>query len=601
MAIDLILSSETLASLSDVQLDTNFSTIQSAVNTLQSDTSLITTDIAAVEGDILALQSDVADITSAFGTLTPLTPPTYYTQLILRLQKGSALTNEELDRNFIHLDVRNNDIASQLTTLVEDTIPATLAANQVLFNGKQNINAKLTSLSALATSGFLVANGTTIVSRLITAGSPYIVVTNNDGTAGNPTITVGPDVVLATSTQTLTNKTISGASNTITNVSLSTGVTGILPVSQGGTNSNLPAGARANLQALISPSGTGIVVKDFTDSTVTRTLAVSGVGLSITNNDGVAGNPTITSSATSANTVSTPVARDASGNFAAGVITATLAGNALGNAATVTDGVYTTGSYSNPTWITALAGSKVTSIPNTSLTNSAITINGTAVSLGGSISVDVNGVATNTPNAYVKRDGSGNFAAGTITATLIGNASTSTSSSSSVTAQRLVTPRTINGVAFDGTANITVVDSTKLLLNGGTMSGFLTLNANPTSSLHAATKSYVDTQVATVVSTNNIKQAFVKFNGLTGAIIKAKNVTNVTRTSTGTYAITVTTGTFTDGDMIVIGTAGDTDHVVTYYSSTATRVVVQTHDAGMNSNNQLQDTTSVVHVMMVSN
>jgi hypothetical protein len=31
-----------------------------------------------------------------------------------------------------------------------------------------------------------------------------------------------------------------------------------------------------------------------------------------------------------------------------------------GNAGTVTNGVYTTGSYADPTWITSLAGSKIT-------------------------------------------------------------------------------------------------------------------------------------------------------------------------------------------------------------------------------------------------
>lgn len=45
-------------------------------------------------------------------------------------------------------------------------------------------------------------------------------------------------LVSADATQTLTNKTISGASNTITNVSLTTGVTGVLPIANGGTNSN---------------------------------------------------------------------------------------------------------------------------------------------------------------------------------------------------------------------------------------------------------------------------------------------------------------------------------------------------------------------------
>lgn len=62
------------------------------------------------------------------------------------------------------------------------------------------------------------------------------------------TTIVGTDV-----SQTLTNKTISGADNTITNVNLATGVTGTLPVSSGGTNASTAAGARAN----IFPSFTG--------------------------------------------------------------------------------------------------------------------------------------------------------------------------------------------------------------------------------------------------------------------------------------------------------------------------------------------------------
>jgi len=57
--------------------------------------------------------------------------------------------------------------------------------------------------------------------------------------------------------------------------------------------------------------------------------------------------------------------------------------------------------------------------------------------------------ATNasTANAIVARDGSSNFSAGTITANLTGNASTATT---------LQTARTINGVSFNGSANITV-------------------------------------------------------------------------------------------------------------------------------------------------
>ena len=64
------------------------------------------------------------------------------------------------------------------------------------------------------------------------------------------------------------------------------------------------------------------------------------------------------------------------------------------------------------------------------------------------------------------------------------------------TATKLKTARTINGVSFDGTANITIADSTKLPIAGGTMTGDLTLKGNPTADLMAATKKYVDDSIA---------------------------------------------------------------------------------------------------------
>jgi hypothetical protein len=81
----------------------------------------------------------------------------------------------------------------------------------------------------------------------------------------------------------------------------------------------------------------------------------------------------------------------------------------------------------------------------------------------------------------------------------IGNANTAT---------KLKTARTINGVSFDGTANITIADSTKLPIAGGIMTGDLTLKGNPTADLMAATKKYVDDSVASatadLLSSNNI-------------------------------------------------------------------------------------------------
>ena len=75
---------------------------------------------------------------------------------------------------------------------------------------------------------------------------------------------------------------------------------------------------------------------------------------------------------------------------------------------------------------------------------------------------DVDATSANTASKVVARDASGNFSAGTITANLTGNATTATTATNNV------------------------------LKAGDTMTGFLTLHANPTANLHAATKQYVD-------------------------------------------------------------------------------------------------------------
>jgi hypothetical protein len=71
----------------------------------------------------------------------------------------------------------------------------------------------------------------------------------------------------------------------------------------------------------------------------------------------------------------------------------------------------------------------------------------------------------------------------------------------SAQAVKLKTSRTINGVGFDGTANITITDNTRVALAGDTMTGFLTLHANPTANMHATPKQYVDSEIAAAIAT----------------------------------------------------------------------------------------------------
>ena len=93
------------------------------------------------------------------------------------------------------------------------------------------------------------------------------------------------------------------------------------------------------------------------------------------------------------------------------------------------------------------------------------TVDGNGSGLDADLLKGLSSTNLNTINTVVVRDGAGNFSANIITASLTGNAST---------AAKLQTIRTINGVGFDGSANITITDDTKLPLAGGTLTGALT-------------------------------------------------------------------------------------------------------------------------------
>ena len=109
------------------------------------------------------------------------------------------------------------------------------------------------------------------------------------------------------------------------------------------------------------------------------------------------------------------------------------------------------------------------------------------------VTISVDATSTNTASKVVARDASGNFSAGTITAALLGTVTGSLIGNAS-TATQLQAARLINGVAFNGTQDITIPanDNSKVALAGGTMTGYLTLVGAPVNANHAATKTYVD-------------------------------------------------------------------------------------------------------------
>ena len=150
--------------------------------------------------------------------------------------------------------------------------------------------------------------------------------------------------------------------------------------------------------------------------------------------------------ATSSNTASAIVARDAFGNFTANSITANL----IGNASTATSSTNFSGALAGD--VTGTQGSTVVAFVGGQ--SAAVVASSTVLT---SLSTNLN-----TPSAIVRRDISGNFAAGTITATLNGNASTATSATTftGLLAGDVTGNQGSTTVAFVGGASASIVAST---------------------------------------------------------------------------------------------------------------------------------------------
>ena len=181
---------------------------------------------------------------------------------------------------------------------------------------------------------------------------------------------------------------------------------------------------------------------------------------------------TIAVDATSANTANKVVARDASGNFSAGTITATLSGSAT-SATTATNLAggaanqipFQTGAGATSFAVAPSASNQVLNWNGSAFTWSAGTISGiplgsnlntltfgtflTGTSYNGSSAVTIatNATSANTASTLVARDASGNFSAGTITAALTGNASTATTATNVSGGTASVTTFSASGVA----------------------------------------------------------------------------------------------------------------------------------------------------------
>lgn len=188
------------------------------------------------------------------------------------------------------------------------------------------------------------------------------------------------------------------------------------------------------------------------------------------------------------------------------------------------------GGPSAPSWSNTptLTGTNFSGIPNSALNNSSLTIGSTSISLGSTVTT-LSGLTSVSATTFTGAL-TGNASTATTlqtgrTFSLTGDASgTSGSFDGSANASISVALATVNSspqtdqfrkVTVNGkglvTATSAVVSSdittalgfTPVNVAGDTMTGFLTLNADPTSALHAATKQYVDNAASGI----NVHQA----------------------------------------------------------------------------------------------
>lgn len=201
----------------------------------------------------------------------------------------------------------------------------------------------------------------------------------------------------------------------------------------------------------------------------------------------------------------------------------TITGSITGNAGTVTNGVYTTGSYSDPAWITSLAGSKVSG-----------NISGNAANVTGTVAIANGGTGQTT------RQNAINALAGAVTSGqyLRGNGTDVVMS-----AIQVADVPTLNQNTTGTASNVTGIVA---VANGGTGvttstgSGSVVLSSSPT----LTTPNINSAQFATVTGTAPLYacRAWVNFNGTGTVAIRASgNVSSITDNGVGDYTVNFTT------------------------------------------------------------
>ena len=405
----------------------------------------------------------------------------------------SAFTN---DTNYITTAaITWNNVSGKPSTLVYTTDVGTVSntmlagsiANNKLLNSSLTVNGITISLGGTGTVAAAAGTltGTTLASN-VTASSLTSV-----GTLTNLSVT-----------NTITGN-ISGNAATVTN--------GVYTTDTGTVTNTMLAGSIAN------------------NKLVNSSVTVNGTSISL------GGSGTVTAAAnTLTGTILSPTVVTSSlttvGTLTNLTVTNAINGSILGNAATVTDGVYTTGSYANPAWITSLAGSKITGA-------SMNIIAGTGMSGGGSLGLGGNVTLNNAGVLSVN----GSTGAVTNIATLTGGYLTSSQ----------IPPSLLGGVSYQGTWNAST--NTPTLTNGTGTTGYeYVVTTGGTVNFGAGNITFIAGDF--VIYGNGVWSRIPSASGVTSFNTRTGTVTLLTADVTGVLTAGSVTNTMLANSTVTIGT-----------------------------------------------
>jgi hypothetical protein len=172
---------------------------------------------------------------------------------------------------YVTSDVRGVGVSSASSHDAGETVRMNYVAGVIDdiildLDARQPLDATLTALAALnSTAGVVTQTAAdTFTKRTLTGTANKVVITNGDGAAGAPTFNIGSDVVTLTDTQTLTNKTLtSPIVNTPTGITKSdVGLSNVDNTSDATKNSAVATLTNKTLTSPVINSPTGITKTD---------------------------------------------------------------------------------------------------------------------------------------------------------------------------------------------------------------------------------------------------------------------------------------------------------------------------------------------------